>query len=111
MNFDVRLLCTRLKMVTSVRIERRDSRVMHRLVMLVRLHSLQMVSSWHQGTPREEYSSGTGRGASITEPCRYITIINTIQAHDNVVISVDWHPIEPSKFATASWDGSIKIWD
>lgn len=37
--------------------------------------------------------------------------IKHVQAHDNVVISVDWHPVEASKFATASWDGSIKIWD
>jgi pre-mRNA-processing factor 17 len=34
----------------------------------------------------------------------------TIQAHDSVVISVDWHPIEASSFATASWDGTIKLW-
>jgi len=35
----------------------------------------------------------------------------TIKAHDKVCIDVAWHPIDPSKVATCSWDGTIKIWD
>lgn len=33
------------------------------------------------------------------------------KAHDNVCISVLWHPHEPSKLLTAGWDGIIKYWD
>lgn len=33
------------------------------------------------------------------------------KAHDNVCISVLWHPHEPSKLMTAGWDGLIKYWD
>ncbi|CAD8171248.1 unnamed protein product [Paramecium pentaurelia] len=35
----------------------------------------------------------------------------TIQAHDNVCIGVEWHPIEPSKVVTCGWDGVLKLWD
>nr|KAF7417260.1 hypothetical protein H0235_011791 [Vespula pensylvanica] len=33
------------------------------------------------------------------------------KAHDGVCIDVLWHPHEPSKLATAGWDGKIKYWD
>lgn len=33
------------------------------------------------------------------------------KAHENVCISVLWHPHEPSKLMTAGWDGVIKYWD
>jgi pre-mRNA-processing factor 17 len=38
-------------------------------------------------------------------------LLSKIQCHDQVTVGVAWHPIEPSKFATCSWDGTIKYWD
>jgi len=38
-------------------------------------------------------------------------MLKTIKAHNNVSIGAVWHPIEPSRFATCSWDGDIKYWD
>lgn len=35
----------------------------------------------------------------------------TIKCHEQVVIDVAWHPVEQSKIATCSWDGTIKLWD
>ena len=34
-----------------------------------------------------------------------------LDAHDKVCIDVKWHPIEPSKVMSCSWDGTIKLWD
>jgi len=38
-------------------------------------------------------------------------VLKTIQAHDGVLASLQWHPIEQSKIVTSGWDGLIKYWD
>ncbi|KAJ3302049.1 hypothetical protein HDU76_005588 [Blyttiomyces sp. JEL0837] len=38
-------------------------------------------------------------------------MLKKLKCHDGVVMDCQWHPHEPSKVATASWDGTIKYWD
>eukprot|EP00871_Galdieria_phlegrea_P002251 jgi/Galph1/3026/GphlegSOOS_G1654.1 len=38
-------------------------------------------------------------------------ILRVLKVHDAVTIGCAWHPTEPSKVATCSWDGLIKYWD
>jgi len=38
-------------------------------------------------------------------------VFRKIKCHDQVCIQAIWHPVEPSKVATCSWDGTIKYWD
>ena len=35
----------------------------------------------------------------------------TINAHKKLCIDIKWHPIKQSLIASASWDGTIKLWD
>jgi len=38
-------------------------------------------------------------------------VFRKIQCHDQVLIQALWHPVEASRVATCSWDGTIKYWD
>jgi len=38
-------------------------------------------------------------------------VYKKIKCHDKVLIGCEWHPIEPSRVVTCSWDGTIKFWD
>jgi len=38
-------------------------------------------------------------------------VFRSFKAHDQVTIGCEWHPLEQSKVATCSWDGTIKYWD
>ena len=66
------------------------------------------------------HSSGTGNLVKYTSEPKLIKplsglmlcdCVRKIKAHDKVCIDAKWHPIEPSRVATASWDGTIKYWD
>jgi len=37
--------------------------------------------------------------------------VRSFKAHDSVCSGLEWHPLEPSKFATCGWDGTVKLWD
>jgi len=55
--------------------------------------------------------SGDGDGKLFIWDWKTSRILRTIKAHDRVCIGCEWHPLEPAKVATCSWDGSIKLWD
>jgi len=38
-------------------------------------------------------------------------VMKKIKAHEKALTGCAWHPIETSKVATCSWDGTIKYWD
>ena len=40
-----------------------------------------------------------------------VVVVRHMKVHDQVVMGCEWHPHEPSKVATCSWDGTIKFWD
>ncbi|KAG8258699.1 pre-mRNA-processing factor 17 [Homalodisca vitripennis] len=55
--------------------------------------------------------SGDADGKAYVWDWKTTKLFSKWQAHDNVCIAVLWHPHEPSKVATAGWDGLIKYWD
>jgi len=55
--------------------------------------------------------SGDAEGRVFFWDWRTQTIYKKLKAHDQVCIGAIWHPIETSRMATCSWDGTIKYWD
>jgi len=55
--------------------------------------------------------SGTSDGGLVFWDWRSTRQFKRIQAHDGVTIGCAWHPLESSKVASCSWDGTIKYWD
>jgi len=56
-------------------------------------------------------ASGDGDGKLFVWDWKTGRILRTLKCHDQVTIGCEWHPLEVSKLATCSWDGSIKLWD
>ena len=55
--------------------------------------------------------SGGRRGKCHFWDWKSCRIFKTLKCHDKVTIGCEWHPLEQSKVATCSWDGTIKYWD
>jgi pre-mRNA-processing factor 17 len=55
--------------------------------------------------------SGDAEGRLFFWDWRTSRLYKKMKVHDQVTIGCIWHPIEPSKVATCSWDGTIKFWD
>eukprot|EP00656_Telonema_subtile_P002299 TRINITY_DN1100_c0_g1_i3.p1 TRINITY_DN1100_c0_g1~~TRINITY_DN1100_c0_g1_i3.p1 ORF type:complete len:557 (+),score=152.96 TRINITY_DN1100_c0_g1_i3:155-1825(+) len=55
--------------------------------------------------------SGDGDGRAFIWDFKSLKVYKKIKAHDKVCIDAKWHPVEPSRMATCSWDGTIKYWD
>lgn len=55
--------------------------------------------------------SGDGRGQVVVWHWASGKIAKRIDAHPQVCIDVQWHPMRPSGLATCSWDGTIKYWE
>ncbi|KAH9518468.1 pre-mRNA-processing factor 17 [Bulinus truncatus] len=63
-------------------------------------------------SPEMSYiTSGDADGKVYIWDWRSTKLYSKFKAHDDVCISVLWHPHETSKMATAGWDGVIKFWD
>ena len=56
-------------------------------------------------------TSGDGDGKLFFWDWKTCRIFKSLKAHDKVTIGCEWHPLEQSKVATCSWDGTIKYWD
>ncbi|KAK6626430.1 pre-mRNA-processing factor 17 [Polyplax serrata] len=56
-------------------------------------------------------TSGDADGKCYVWDWKTTKLFKKWKAHNSVCISSLWHPHEPSKLATAGWDGLIKYWD
>ncbi|GIX60773.1 G-protein beta WD-40 repeat containing protein [Babesia caballi] len=55
--------------------------------------------------------SGDVRGRVFLWDWKTCRNLATLPGHKSVTMDCQWHPIQPSRLATCSWDGTIKLWD
>lgn len=55
-------------------------------------------------------TSGDSEGKIFIWDWRTHQVVSRWKAHDNVCISVLWHPHEKSRMISAGWDNVIKMW-
>jgi len=55
--------------------------------------------------------SGDAEGRCFFWDWQTSKIYKKLKCHEQVTIGCIWHPVEPSRVATCSWDGTIKYWD
>ncbi|EDO08101.1 WD domain G-beta repeat family protein [Babesia bovis T2Bo] len=55
--------------------------------------------------------SGDARGRVFLWDWKTCRNISTLSGHKSVTMDCQWHPLQPSRIATCSWDGTIKLWD
>ncbi|CDR97010.1 WD domain, G-beta repeat containing protein, putative [Babesia bigemina] len=56
-------------------------------------------------------ASGDVRGRVFLWDWRTCRNLVTLPGHKSVTMDCQWHPLQPSRLATCSWDGTIKLWD
>lgn len=56
-------------------------------------------------------TSGDQEGRVFFWDWKSARVYSVLQAHSKVCIALDWHPHESSTILTASWDGTIKLWN
>lgn len=56
-------------------------------------------------------ASGDQEGRVFFWDWKSTRVYSVLHAHSKVCIAVDWHPHESSTLLTASWDGTVKLWN
>lgn len=55
--------------------------------------------------------SGSSNGFAVFWDAKKRKLYSRLKCHDKATVGCIWHPVFPSRVATCSWDGTIKLWD